>query len=138
MIQSEDFDKNQQLALMKLNDFKFDSGDNLSSDVLMALAFCKIYNESEHRKFVVKCKAFKLYTQIVRQEIESYVRKLKHLIKQENKLKKVKNKQEEEKEFEERRSRGIVELQKLQDQPPNDERNEIMIAFARMGRQEQS
>ena len=97
MIQNEDFDENQQLALAKLNDFKFDNSNYLPSDVVAALAFCKIYNESEYKKFVDKCKAFKLYTQIVRQEIEAYVRQLKHLIKQEHNLKKVKEKQEKEK-----------------------------------------
>ena len=74
MIQNENFDENQQLALAKLNDFKFDSNNYLPPDVVAALAFCKIYNESEYKKFVDKCKAFKLYTQIVRQEIEAYVR----------------------------------------------------------------
>ena len=106
-MKSKEIEKNKQIALTKLSEFRFGDSDKLPSDVLTALAFCKIYHESEYDKFVNKCKAFNLYTQIVRQEIEAYVRKLKHLIKQEHNLQKVKDKQEKQKEFEKSRNNNI-------------------------------
>lgn len=128
-MKAKEIEKNKQIALTKLSEFRFGDSDKLPSDVLTALAFCKIYHESEYDKFVNKCKAFNLYTQIVRQEIESYVRKLKHLIKQEHNLQKVKDKQTKKKEFEESRNNNIIELQKLQNKPPSDERDAEMIAL---------
>lgn len=128
-MKAKKIEQNKQIALTKLSAFRFGDSDKLPSDVLTALAFCKIYHEAEYDKFVNKCKAFNLYTQLTKQNIESCVKQLKSDIKAERKLQKIKDKQAREKEFEERRSRNIVELQKLQSQPPNDERNETMIAL---------
>ena len=128
-MKAREIEKNKQIALTKLSAFRFGDSDDLPTDVLTAMAFCKIYYESEYDNFVNKCKAFNLYTQITKQQVEFYAKQLKSAIKEENKLQKLKDKEAKQKEFEESRNNNIIELQKLQSKPPSDERNKEMIAL---------
>ena len=128
-MKAREIEKNKQIALTKLSAFRFGDSDDLPTDVLTAMAFCKIYYESEYDNFVNKCKAFNLYTQITKQQVEFYAKQLKSAIKEENKLQKLKDKEAKQKEFEECRKNNIIELQKLQSKPPSDERDAEMIVL---------